>query len=88
MSLHKRGTLGDGVPDQNCSRWQKITSELGFAARAADTSDTAPSLAPFLPYLFSKVFGYPAGGRSAAIRCTILPKSRRARWLSANSSQQ
>jgi len=72
---------------QNCSCGQKITSEPGFAARAADTSDTAPSFAPLLPYLFSKLFGYPAGGGSTAIRCTMLPKSRRVRWLSANSSQ-
>src|ERR1019366_594978 len=38
--------LGSGISVQNCSCWQKITSEPGFATRAADTADTAASLAP------------------------------------------
>jgi hypothetical protein len=49
--------LGSGISVQNCSCWQKITSKPGFATRAADTSDTAASLAPFLPCPFSKLFG-------------------------------
>jgi hypothetical protein len=36
-------------------------------------SHTAPSLASFLPDLFSRVFGYPAGSSSEAIRHTMGP---------------
>jgi hypothetical protein len=46
-----------------------------------DNSDIAASLAPFLPYSFSKLFGYAAACASVAMRRTKLSNSRLVRWL-------
>jgi hypothetical protein len=55
---------------------------------SSDFSYTPPSPTSSLTdFPATAVFTYPAGTASAAIRRTILPKSRRVRWLSANTSQ-
>ncbi len=47
-----------------------------------------PSPVSFAPKIsFDLRFAYPAGKGSEAIRRTIVPNSRRVRWLSARSSQ-
>ena len=58
--------LGGGMSAQNDSLWQKITSEPRSAARATDTSDTAPSLASFEKDLFPTLVRAPEQGNSKA----------------------
>jgi hypothetical protein len=45
------------------------------------------SFSPFLPYLFSNPFGYPAGTGRTSIRRSMFPNKRRVRWLCASNSQ-
>jgi len=52
------------------------------------SSDTFPSPSSLVTEICSGLrFAYPSGDGSAAIRCSIAPKRRRVRWLSASSNQ-
>jgi hypothetical protein len=64
------------------------TEKPGIASFSA-ISQTPLRLLPLLPapVSFPAAAPYPVGRGSAAIRLTMLPKSRHVRWLSANSSQ-
>jgi hypothetical protein len=54
---------------------------------SSDFSYTSPSSSFLRPVCSPDAAPYPVGKGSAAIRRTMLPKSRRVRWLSANSSR-
>jgi len=62
--------------------------EFEAASLATDFSDTSPSPTSLVAEIRSgRQLTYAAGMGSGAIRRTMLSKRRRARWLSASSSQ-
>lgn len=73
------------TPDHQTCLARAPTSYQSLRSEAI-SSNTSPS-SPRFPRICTPHSPYPVGSGSVAIRRTMLPKSRRVRWLSANSSQ-